>query len=118
MGYSLLTLRPVARLADFCTRMLERQHGAAALDTDAYTQLGAGVFDALAEEDWGVFMPLYRHPVIHELARSVLGRGFQLGGSVSRRRRSHAHARLHDCSLHRILAEINIQDGGAYEYTI
>ena len=45
MGYSLLTLRPVARLADFCTRMLERQHGAAALDTDAYTQLGAGVFD-------------------------------------------------------------------------
>lgn len=68
-----------ARLSEFCTHMLERQHGAAALTAEGYTRLGVGIFDTLAEEDWDIFMPLYRHPVIHELARSALGRGYQLG---------------------------------------
>ena len=68
-----------ARLSEFCTHMLERQHGAAALTAEVYTRLGVGIFDTLAEEDWDIFMPLYRHPVIHELARSALGRGYQLG---------------------------------------
>eukprot|EP01046_Picozoa_sp_COSAG06_P074401 COSAG06_NODE_22742_length_714_cov_0.967480_1_plen_161_part_10 len=57
----LLPATTAARVADFCTHMLERQHGAAALEPVTYTRLGVGIFDTLSEGDWDIFMPLYRH---------------------------------------------------------